>query len=593
MGNPCGVGFEAAHRDRSESPAVDVLHRLAHSEHVLTRYAQGLETAIAFGGDCPWAVVERPLRAAFRIDDCRVLRDDPFYNPVGGSRSGGLTAEHEVVGRRGQHRNGFEVFALGRPPDRQDGFHPGLLAVDGDAKQTPVSFGYRPESAVPRRRQPGDAAKVVGQGQLLHGGASGRGVDRIGGRRGGWRALSASGRKHEQHQKGARHGGEESTGRAPGASLRLTLDPRRGWHEPVQRPTNILGLTSEEMSAEARRRLDRGAGVADQIYAEAHRNGRFAPDAHGLRPDAAERWRAEFQFALPRIVRRVEEEHPAYPGSRTTKLVLATNDDLEIESVLIPMGPDKHTLCVSSQIGCKRACRFCETGRMGFLRDLRPEEIVGQVVLARTEVGASVTNIVFMGMGEALDNAESVLQALRVLNDNKGMAYGQQKITVCTVGNPKGLARLAELGWKRINISVSLNTAVDAQRDALMPINRTYPLPVLQDALIEHPRRKGFVYAVNYCLMPGINDQPNDAVAVARFVQPLGRTLVNVIPYNPGTEPLTRAPTDDEVDRFMGWLVDAGVAVRRRTTKGRSVMAACGQLGNVELRRTRRAERGG
>ena len=355
--------------------------------------------------------------------------------------------------------------------------------------------------------------------------------------------------------------------------------------------TNILGLTSEQLAREARQRLARGAGVADRIYAHALREAGFHPEAWGLGTDAAAGWRQYFRVDLPAIVRRLDEDHPAYPGSETTKVVFRSDDELEFESVVIPMGSDKHTVCVSSQVGCKRACRFCETGKMGFLRDLTPAEIVGQVVAVRTALGRRITNIVFMGMGEALDNADAVLQALRVLNDKKGLSYGQQKITVCTVGNPKGLARLAELGWRRLNLSVSLNSAIDDRRSALMPINRAYPLPVLQNALVHHPRRPGFVYAVNYCLMPGLNDTVEDARAVAAFVAPIGRALVNVIPYNPGSDPLTRAPTDAEVDAFIAWLSDAGVAVRRRATKGRSVMAACGQLGNVDLRRAHRAGR--
>lgn len=352
--------------------------------------------------------------------------------------------------------------------------------------------------------------------------------------------------------------------------------------------TNILGLTSAQLADRARAVLARGAGVADRVYKDAVLAGRFAPQAHGLGAEAAEAWRVHFEVVLPQATRRVDEPHPAYPESTTSKIVWATADGLEYESVVIPMGPGKHTLCVSSQIGCKRACKFCETGRMGFLRDLTAAEIVGQVVGARLTLAGAVTNIVFMGMGEALDNADAVLQALQVLNDKKGLSYGQQKITVCTVGNPAGLARLAELGWKRLSLSISLNAANDERRSALMPINRQYPLAVLQDALRNHPRRVGFVYAINYCLMPGFNDRKTDAEAVADFVAPLGRTLVNVIPYNPGTQPLTRAPTEAETEQFIEWLTESGVAVRRRTTKGRSVMAACGQLGNVELRRQRK-----
>jgi 23S rRNA (adenine2503-C2)-methyltransferase len=159
---------------------------------------------------------------------------------------------------------------------------------------------------------------------------------------------------------------------------------------------------------------------------------------------------------------------------------------------------------------------------------------------------------------------------------------------VCTSGHAEGLARLAALGWKRLNLSISLNAATDAQRDRVMPVNRKTPLAELQRLLAAYPQRRNFVLGVNYCLMPGLNDARADAANVAAFCRPLGRVIVNLIPYNPGNVPLTRAPSEDEVVRFVGWLREDGLAVRRRITKGRSIMAACGQLGNVELRRKRR-----
>ncbi len=349
----------------------------------------------------------------------------------------------------------------------------------------------------------------------------------------------------------------------------------------------LLGLTGEALRDEAKARLVSGHGVWRAIHRDALA-GRFEPERHGLSARSAAAWREAFCLTLPEVVRVIEE--PGEEGARATmKAVLRARDGLELECVRIPMGRGWSTLCVSSQVGCRLACAFCETGKMGLLRDLSAAEIVGQLVVARAVLGWEIRNIVFMGMGEPLDNADQVLAALRVMNDRRGLSYSQERITVCTAGSVDGIRRLGELGWKRLDVSISLNAAFDEKRDRIMPINRRVPLAELQAALVAYPRRPGFVFAVNYCLLPGINDGPEDARAVAAWCAPLGRVLVNVIPYNPGTKPLTRPPTEDEIARFLGWLAAEGVAVRRRVTKGRSVMAACGQLGNVELRKQRRA----
>jgi 23S rRNA (adenine2503-C2)-methyltransferase len=164
------------------------------------------------------------------------------------------------------------------------------------------------------------------------------------------------------------------------------------------------------------------------------------------------------------------------------------------------------------------------------------------------------------------------------------MAMSQERITVCTVGRVDGIRRLFAAGFKRLNLSVSLNAPTDELRQTLMPIARKTSLRELQQALLEYRPRRNFALGVNYCLLPGINDAREHAAGVARFCAPFPRVMVNVIPYNPGSVPLTRAPNEEEIDRFMDWLRTDGVPVRRRITKGRSVMAACGQLGNPGLR---------
>jgi len=349
-------------------------------------------------------------------------------------------------------------------------------------------------------------------------------------------------------------------------------------------PIPIHGLTSDELRAAARERMPRGHGRGAAIYRESLRSGRFTPEEHGLSATAVAHWREHFQLALPEVVRVVTEDpdEDALPG--TAKAVLRAADGLEFECVRIPMGRGRYTLCVSSQVGCRMGCRFCETARLGLLRQLRAEEIVAQILCARHQLGWEIRNIVFMGMGEALDNWPALLQALRVLTERNGLAFSQERLTVCTVGHAEGIRRLAELGWKRLNLSVSLNAGNDATRSELMPVNRRTPLRELRDLLAAYRPRRNFALGVNYCLMPGINDSRGNAAEVAAFCRPLGRCLVNVIPYNPGKRPLTHAPETDAVERFIAWLRADGCAVRRRVTKGRSVMAACGQLGNVALR---------
>ena len=156
-------------------------------------------------------------------------------------------------------------------------------------------------------------------------------------------------------------------------------------------------------------------------------------------------------------------------------------------------------------------------------------------------------------------------------------------------GHAAGLRRLQELGWRRLNVSISLNAAMDAKRSQIMP-SIADELAALQKLLQDYRPRKNFTLGVNYCLLPGINDGEEDLSAIALFCEPLGRVLLQVIPYNPGTEPLTRAPTEDEVVAFVAGLRAHGLPVRRRITKGRSIMAACGQLGDKSQRNSGRRQ---
>jgi 23S rRNA (adenine2503-C2)-methyltransferase len=298
---------------------------------------------------------------------------------------------------------------------------------------------------------------------------------------------------------------------------------------------------------------------------------------------------------------RIEED------GGVVKFCLRCADGLETESVIIPMdsyrGTRWHTLCVSSQVGCRMGCTFCETGRMGLLRDLTPAEIVVQRAVARRlmrqRVGIApgpysyfrdgIQNLVFMGMGEPLDNLSNVIQAIRVMTEQNGMAVPHGQIAVSTVGRIDGLRELAALArrkplWRNLRLAISLNAANDSLRDRLMPINKGMPLAELQRELLAFPMPPRARLMVEYVLLKDVNDSPAHADEVAAWCRPLP-CVVNLIPYNPQSDAAYAAPDDETITRFLRRLRAGGIFVKRRVTQGRKLMGACGQLGNPALRR--------
>ncbi|MGK0518720.1 MAG: 23S rRNA (adenine2503-C2)-methyltransferase [Planctomycetota bacterium] len=342
---------------------------------------------------------------------------------------------------------------------------------------------------------------------------------------------------------------------------------------------DLLATTSAQLqdAAELWFGSSKGAGFARRIHRHAVCDGVFDPEELGAGPRAAAIWRQRAHLELPTGVD--EQREPGEHGE-VQKRLLQLHDARSIESVSLPMGHGRRSLCVSTQVGCARGCTFCETGRMGLLRNLTAGEIVAQVTMQRRT--SSVDQIVFQGMGEPLDNLEALLPAMRVLTDPAGFSLAHDRLTVCTVGHVPGIDALRQLGWKRLGLSLSLNSADDERRAELMPHSVRYSLRDIQASLIAYRQRKNMALGVHWCLMPGINDSERDADQIAQFIAPLGRTFVHVIPFNPGTDPIARAPHEHEIVAFVSMLRDRGVAVRRRITKGRSVMAGCGQLGKTQ-----------
>ena len=259
------------------------------------------------------------------------------------------------------------------------------------------------------------------------------------------------------------------------------------------------------------------------------------------------------------------------------KLVFELADGERVESVIIPMA-NHATVCISSQVGCRMGCRFCRTGRMGWRRNLTAAEIVAQVFMVKVRLQVPVRNVVFMGMGEPLDNFAAVLQAVQVLEDQRGLNIAKRHMTLSTVGLPEALEGLAAINWPQLNLAVSLNAPNDGIRSALMPINDRYPMAVLKKALAAYIAKGGRALFVEYVLIRGINDDPGLAAQLAAYLKGLPAKL-NLIALNPGPQSEFQAPDTGAVERFRGALIEQGIFVRLRSSKGAGIHAACGQLG--------------
>ena len=264
----------------------------------------------------------------------------------------------------------------------------------------------------------------------------------------------------------------------------------------------------------------------------------------------------------------------------TRKLLLRLEDGLVIESVLIP-DADRLTLCLSTQVGCTLDCGFCLTGQMGLKRNLTAPEIIEQALAAqdRLEPGERLTNIVLMGMGEPLANFEAVAEAVtRLTNARWGLGISARRITLSTAGLASRLRDVAALG---INLAVSLNATTDAQRTRLMPaVNRLHPLNRLLAACRAYPLPPHRKLTFEYVLLAGENDSEQDAKRLTKLLNGI-RCKVNLIPFNPFPGSPYRRPADGDVLRFQTVLRKAGFDALIRKSKGRDVLGACGQLGEL------------
>jgi len=257
------------------------------------------------------------------------------------------------------------------------------------------------------------------------------------------------------------------------------------------------------------------------------------------------------------------------------KFVLRLGDDRLIETVLIP-APGRATVCVSTQVGCRFGCVFCASGMPGFTRNLTAAEILGQVLHVRQATGRTVTHVVFMGMGEPLDNWENTTRAVRTLNAPWGLGLAARRILISTCGLIPGLQKLKALGLQ-VELAVSLHAASNTLRDRLAPVNRKHPLDKLIPALRDYRRETGRLVTLEYVLIKGVNDSPAEAGRLGVLARRVG-SKVNVIPCSPveglGFEPVSRP----EAVAFLRRVEARGVRASLRRSKGGEISAACGQL---------------
>lgn len=335
---------------------------------------------------------------------------------------------------------------------------------------------------------------------------------------------------------------------------------------------NLYGLTPREME-ELFLASGHARYHAQQLARWIYQRGASSFDAM---TDLSRSLRAEMTMRF-RVHRPRLAERKTSAAGEAVKFLLVLEDGRRIESVLL-RNKDRHTVCISSQAGCALACTFCATGRIGLLRNLSVGEIVGQI----SEVAPAVPpdgpafNIVFMGMGEPLDNYEPVVRAIRLLADPGAFNISPRRITVSTSGLVPQIDRLGEESLP-VKLAISLNATTDELRSEIMPVNRRYPIRSVLEAARRFAERTGRRVTIEYVLLKGLNDSPGDAARLSKLARGLP-AKVNLLRFNPHEGSPFLAPSEAEIDAFARRLLPSAPAVTVRRSRGDDIMAACGQL---------------
>ena len=287
----------------------------------------------------------------------------------------------------------------------------------------------------------------------------------------------------------------------------------------------------------------------------------------GFAERVAEKLEREFSFELPEVIEKTEDESAA-------KLLLRLSDGECIETVLMRQRFG-NCVCVSTQVGCNMACKFCQSGLMKKRRDLTPAEIVGQALQISREFSCRIDGVSVMGIGEPFDNFENTADAVSILSEDKGLAVGRRHVTVSTCGIVPKIYEYAELP-QPCSLAISLHAPDDALRSELMPINKRYPIAEVFKAAEYYTKKTRHRVALEYIMLSGVNDTDECAKTLAELIG--GRDFyVNLIPYN-ATDSEFRKSDNERLSRFCAVLKEHGVTATKRREFGASLKGACGQL---------------
>lgn len=290
-----------------------------------------------------------------------------------------------------------------------------------------------------------------------------------------------------------------------------------------------------------------------------------------LSKELREKLKQYFYVAFPKIVNKTESV------DGTVKYLFQMEDGETIEGVWIP-DEGRKTLCISTQVGCRLGCSFCLTATLGLKRNLSSAEIVGQfmaVNLDQPENG-KVTNVVVMGMGEPLDNYESLISALHLMVSPEGLKISNRKITLSTSGLVEKIKKY-QTEDLQVNLAISLNATEDDTRNKIMPINKKYPIKTLIECLRSYPLKRGKRFTIEYVLLGGINDSHEDAVRLAGLLKGIP-CKINLIPFNRFDGADYDSPDEKRVMAFQSYLMSRDYTVFVRKSRGADILGACGQL---------------
>src|ERR1700693_394282 len=346
----------------------------------------------------------------------------------------------------------------------------------------------------------------------------------------------------------------------------------------VSQNSELLGKTKEELR-ELCVSLGEPGYRGEQIYRALYAERKFDLGQVTNLPAALRERLADGAGAkLPEVKKRFQSAD----GAVRYLFELGPNEKDKTRAASVEAGyspsEGRQTICASTQAGCAVNCQFCLTAQLGLIRNLSPGEILAQILIALEENRDTLvphTNIVFMGQGEPLLNYDAVLTACKILQDPNGVGIPAKRVTISTSGIVPGIERLA-MESERPKLAISLNASNDPQRDALMPINRKYPLAPFVGACRTYPLRSWEYLMFEYVMLGGINDSLDDAKRGVKLLAGL-KCKVNLIPWTPGALPY-RESSEEAIAEFQELLIDRGIATFVRRSRGRDVMAACGQL---------------